>query len=118
MDGTRHLERRETLAYWPAQQEETGEKVGLVTDITEQGINLHSETEFPKGRRLHLRIATDRETAGVDHVSLQVQNVWCRKSEVGNIYHSGFKILEISKEAQQALQQLLRAFSFPVKPTD
>jgi len=70
MQKQRHLERRETLAYWPATDTGKGESVGLVTDLTEEGIHLHSKHGFLKGQTLTIRIAVDALLAGTDHISL------------------------------------------------
>ena len=115
MNKQRHIERRETLAYWPAQNIDNGEAVGLVTDLSEEGIQIHSKHEFIKGKRLDIRIAVDAKLMGTDHITLIIENVWCRASAVPDLYHAGFKIVDISVREKNNLKSLLQAFSYPIR---
>ena len=112
MSGRRHAVRRETLAYWPVEREDSGEAVGLVTDMSEIGLHLHSKHRFVKGRKLTVRIMADPKLSGGDHITLQIKNAWCRRSEVSDLYHSGFIIVKMSPEARRELHRLLQAFSY------
>lgn len=118
MDGRRHLERRETLGYWPAEQEGTGESVGLVTDLSNEGVQIHSKHRFVKGQKLTLRIVVDPKLGGTDHITLTVENAWCRTSGVPDLFHAGFKIVSISEAAREHLHRLLEAFSYPAPGED
>ena len=108
----RHRERRETLAYWPAEDVEKGEAVGLVTNLSEEGVQIHSKHEFLKGQTSTIRITVDAMLTGTDHISLVIENVWCRASGVPDLYHTGFKIVDISDMARRGLRNLLQAFSY------
>lgn len=120
MAEMRHAERRETLAYWPAEDDEKGESVGLVTDLSEEGICVHGVHGFTKGQMLTLRIAVDKKMSGTSHITLRVRNAWSRASAVPGLYHAGFKIVEISDEARKAIRNLLQSFSYaiPRPPSD
>jgi hypothetical protein len=109
----RHRERRETLAYWPAKDAEKGEAVGLVTNLSEEGIQIHSKHEFRKGQVITMRITVDPKLAKTDHISLVIENVWCRASEVHGLYHAGFRTVGISNTAKKGLRNLFQAFSYP-----
>ena len=114
MDEQRHFDRRETLAYWPVQQTEKGEAVGLVTNFSREGIQIHSKHTFSKGEILTIQIAVDAIFAGADNITMVVENAWCHASRVENLYHAGFKIMDISDRAKQSLRNLIEAFSYPV----
>lgn len=113
MYKVRHLERRETLAHWQARAEESGESVGLVSDMNLEGINIHSDHEFTKGQQISLRITVDPKICGTDHIVLLVENVWSHRSGVSHLYHAGFRIITLSSEARVCLNKLLLAFSYP-----
>ena len=113
MHKERHLERRETLAYWPAKDAETGEAVGLVRDLTEEGVQMHSEHDFVVGHTFTMRIAVDATLAGTDKISLLVEVIWCSRSGVPGLYHAGFKIMDISDKARRSIRALIQAFSYP-----
>jgi hypothetical protein len=112
MERQRHLERRETLAYWPAEAVENGEAVGLVTNLNEAGIQIHSAHGFLKGQKLAIRITVDVAQAGTDHISLSVENVWSSRSSVAGLYHAGFRIIDISDSARLSVRALIEAFSY------
>lgn len=120
MDAKRHAERRETLAYWPARDDDTGEAVGLVTDVSESGVNLHSKHAFSPGEKLTVRIAINPKLTGTDHITLHIENVWCRRSGVPELYHAGFTLFDVSTAAKQGIRNLLQAFSYPapLHPSD
>lgn len=114
MNKIRHAERRETLAYWPARDEQSGESVGLVTDLSEEGISIHSQTGFEPGQRLNLRMSVDQKLAGLQVIHLHVENIWCHPSGVSGSFHSGFKLINLSFEARDGIRRLVTAFSYPV----
>ena len=105
MEDQRHVDRRETLAHWPAQDTDTGEAVGLVTNLSEKGIEIHSKHGFTKGQMLTIRMAVDAKLCGTDHISMVVENVWCRASGVAGLFHAGFKIVDISDRAKRDSSQ-------------
>jgi hypothetical protein len=113
MKTIRHLERRETLAYWPASDEQCGESAGLVTNLNEEGISIHSPHPFEPGHRLNIRVQVDPQMAGHPFIHLHVENVWCRPSGMSGIYHAGFRLVNVSPEAREEIQKLLTAFSYP-----
>ncbi len=109
---TRQSDRRETLAYWPAFNEYTGKKVGLLTDISEGGIQLHSEAPFLPDQRISLVISPPSPLTGAKEIRFTVQTIWCRPAIEPHLYHAGFKIVRITPRARAALEKLQNAFSF------
>lgn len=116
MKSRRHLERRESLAYWHAHQEHTGKLLGLVTELTDEGVNIHSRRSFMKGQTFSIKVNLDMELSGKEEIRLKIKNVWCRRSEMSGIYHAGFEILNISDEDRNAVRKLLESFSYLVPP--
>jgi hypothetical protein len=113
IQGQRHRERRETLAYWPVRDAEKGEAVGLVTDISDEGMQIHSEHGFAKGETLKVRITLDTKLVGTDRISAVIENVWCQPSGLSGLYHAGFKVVNMSDKAKLSLRKLMEVFSYP-----
>jgi hypothetical protein len=109
----RHSERRETLGYWPVEDTDSGEAVGLVTNLNEEGVQVHSRHGFSKGQVLTIRIEASTGPAGASPIALLVENAWCRASGVPGLYHAGFKVVGISDRARRGIKNLLQAFSYP-----
>lgn len=118
MPKTRHSDRRETFAYWPAYNEFTGKKVGLLTNISDEGIQLHSANPFEPEQIIPLRIAPPARLTGAKEIVLTVQNVWCWPASNPALYHAGFKIIRASPMARKALRKLKDAFSYLVPLQD
>lgn len=114
MKKLRHTERRETLAYWPARDEQSGESMGLVTDLSEEGISIHSQSNFEPGQRLNIRVAVDPKLTGLHYLHLHVENAWCHPSGMAGSFHSGFKLINLSPEAREGIMRLIASFSYPV----
>lgn len=109
----RRSERRETLAYWEARRADNGAPAGRVSNITPEGLNLHTTHPFLPGDQLRLRILLDRAMAGAEHIDVDIENAWCRPTEDPAVFHAGFKILKISDAARKVVERLLAEFSYP-----
>lgn len=118
MHKHRHIERRETLAYWPAVDTVSGDSVGLITNLSEEGVQIHSKHDFSVGQLLTIRIAVDPELTGCDFISIAIENVWCRASGVPGLFHAGFKIVDISDKAKRGLKNLFESFSYALPGSD
>lgn len=117
MNRLRHTERRETLAYWTARDEQSGDPIGLVTDLSEEGINLHSQTSFAPGQRLNVRITAEPGLTGLHCLHLHAENVWCHSSGITGMFHAGFRLRNLSAESREGIRKLLTHFSYPAPHT-
>jgi len=113
MQTNRHLQRRETLAFWPAHHAVTGELIGTVVDLTEEGLMLHSLRTFRTGEELTIHMAVDKRLTGVPQLSFHIINMWCKANEVENLYHAGFRITHLEDASRVGIRDLLQAFSYP-----
>ncbi len=112
MKGMRRLERRETLAHWPVMDIQTGEEVGLVTNLTEEGLQLQCKRRFEKGQELAIQIMVDEKVVKTDSISLVIRNVWCRSGGKEGGFKAGFAIVDISEKDKRNLNNLINAFSY------
>jgi hypothetical protein len=108
----RHLERRQTLAPWPVTDIQTGEAVGEVADLTEEGLQLKCGRRFEKGQELAIQIAVDEKLARTDSISLVVKNAWCRAGKTDGRFSAGFAIVDISPKDKRNLHTLIDTFSY------
>jgi hypothetical protein len=113
MKHIRHAERRETLAYWPAREEQTGESVGLVTNLSEEGINIHSQHPFERGQRINLRVTVEPKLSGLHHLHLHAENAWCHPSGMPGYFQAGFKLVNLSADMREGILKLLTSYSYP-----
>lgn len=113
MHEKRHLQRRETLAFWPVHHAETGELLGTVADLTEEGLQLHSLRTFRVGESVNIHMAVDKKLTGVPQLNFHIINVWCKENEVENVCHAGFRITHLSDVSRVGIRDLLAAFSYP-----
>jgi hypothetical protein len=112
--------RQETLTQWPAEDTERGEDIGVVTNITDEGLQLLGEREFSEGETFLMQMKVDSRMVGADSISFMVENVWCSSNSRSDSYRAGFKIVHMSEMAKRGLKNLFSSFSYasPTRPED
>jgi len=112
MREDRHIQRRETLAFWPAHDSVTGELISTVADLTEEGLMLHSSRPYRVEEVLDIRLI------GIPQMEFHLINMWCKENETENLYHAGFRITHLSDASRVGIRDLLQAFSYPAPKQD
>jgi hypothetical protein len=102
VEDKRKLER--SLCYLKAIKEETGEHLGHVGDIHQEGLNLISEDEISLHDDLIICIETIEEEV---RISLTVKGVWKKRYEEPEYYKTGCQIINPSSESVDAIYKIV-----------
>jgi len=112
MFDKRKLKRRHLIYYLRVFRQPGGEQLGHLVDITEEGIMLISEQEFPAGLDYDLRMSLPAEISGKVEIDFKVHTLWCKRDVNPDFFAGGFKILEISDSDREIIERLVVKFGF------
>ncbi|MEI6808815.1 MAG: PilZ domain-containing protein [bacterium] len=111
MKEKRSTERRETYEYWTVTETATGRRIGVVIDLTREGLRLHCEEIIPSGKLIQVTVHIDKKIAGTDKIDLELRCRWCRKTRVSHLNAVGFAIVSPSPDYLKIEQKLIDFFS-------
>ena len=99
MPERRKLERRVFSDYLRIMNENTGELVGHLADISTGGFKIDSKTPIVANLDFLLRMDNANDVAEKDHLVFEARSRWCRKDSVDpTLYNVGFQLIEIAPE--------------------
>ena len=114
----RGLARRELIYYLKAVDRQTGQELGRMGDIHDQGMLLMCEKPLPVGGRydigLELPKALQAES-GIKALELCCEAVWTRPGPRAASYHeSGMMFTNVTVPQRHIIGQLIDLFAMPV----
>jgi hypothetical protein len=112
----RAQERRETLSYWKVFDAQSERLLGRLTNVTTEGLQVHSEQPIPENADYHIRIETPEDITGYGRVFINARSMWCQKNPMTDLYSAGFKITGQLPEYVDAVRRLIEHFSYPAPP--
>jgi hypothetical protein len=112
MSDKRRLKRRHLIYYLSVFDNETGQLLGQLVDITTRGIMVTSERPIPLGERHTIRMVLPDIIDGNNQIVFKAESVWCEKDINPNFYAIGFELADISKRDINIIENLIQDFSF------
>jgi uncharacterized protein YjbI with pentapeptide repeats len=85
----------------------TGSQVGLLIDVTLQGLRIGGVSPFPIDAVYPLQIILPGNSARTRTIELDARCVWCKIVGEKNYFHAGFKILTIEEKELRGLERLI-----------
>ncbi|MCJ7702767.1 MAG: PilZ domain-containing protein [Anaerolineales bacterium] len=110
MDERRKLKRRHIMFYSRVFDRKTGKLLGYLGDITIVGIMIISEEPLQTGVQLKLRIDLPDYIYHKSVLNFEAQSLWCQPDIDPNFHNTGFKMLNISKDDREVIEQILRDY--------
>jgi len=99
MPDQRKLDRRDFSAYLRLMNENTGELVGHLADISTGGFRLESKGPILDDLEFLLRIDITSDIADKDYLVFAARSRWCQIDPVDpTIYNVGFQLIDIAPE--------------------
>jgi len=110
MEERRKLKRRHIMFYSRVFDRKTGKLLGYLGDITTGGIMIISEEPLQTEVHLKLRIDLPEYIYHKAVFNFEAQSLWCQP-DIDPIFHNtGCKLLNISKDDQEVIEQILRDY--------
>ncbi len=107
----RESQRRKFTYYMPILNDDTGELVGHLTDISPRGFKLDSPQALPTGQDYPLRMELTSDVADRPFMVFIARTKWIGEDHLTpNLYNIGFEIMEILPEDAQIFERILEKY--------
>ncbi len=112
MDGNRTLKRRHLIYYLEVYDEDSGELLGHLVDITTRGIKLVSKQAIPTDREFNM-LMTLPEGYFKDYlIHFQGRALWSGNDVNPDFYDTGFEVTNLDKEVRTIIIKLINWLGF------
>jgi len=108
----RREQRRHIIYYLRVFEQDSGELVGYLADLTTEGFMVISDRKVAAGRTFRLRMDLPKEMKGTRQVLFKAKAMWCKPDSNPDFYNTGYRILNLSKEDARTIDGLIRDFFY------
>ncbi|MEZ5585194.1 MAG: PilZ domain-containing protein [Candidatus Competibacteraceae bacterium] len=108
----RNLQRWHLFLYLRVFDQQTGELLGNLVDISESGLMMISDQPIPKGKAFDLWVDVPHEEGERERLHLKAHSRWSGKDVNPDFYDNGFQIDSIDLLTLAKIQQLINKFRF------
>lgn len=89
---------------------ETGLNVGRLLNISVDGFKLFTRQPVEEGQQLALSMVLPEQIRGVNTMSFEARNVWCREQDRNNEFHAGFQLLDLNDTNRNIIETLIERY--------
>jgi hypothetical protein len=111
-NNKRQLQRIHLIYYLRIFDNDTGENIGHLVDITIQGLMMISETKIPTGQDFSLKMQLPGIITGREEIEFRAHSLWCKKDINPDFYVTGYKIKAITPQEAKTITALINAYGF------
>ncbi|MCP5419864.1 MAG: PilZ domain-containing protein [Gammaproteobacteria bacterium] len=108
----RNLRRWHLFLYLRVFDQHTGELLGNIVDISENGLMLISDKPLAVDREFHMWVDMPTEEGDRMRIQFKATSRWCGKDVNPDFYDTGFQIIDPDLETVYRVQQLIDEFRF------
>ncbi|MBL4607322.1 MAG: PilZ domain-containing protein [Pseudomonadales bacterium] len=99
----RGLERHSLVYFVPLHDQKTGAFLAHMVDVNVRGFLATSESPFLSGSLHRFRMDSDVDLELDDEVEFNAICLWCKQDGDEDVYDAGFKFINLSMQARQAI---------------
>jgi hypothetical protein len=110
MSEKRKFDRIHLIHYLRMFNRKTGILVGNLVDLTEEGLQLISETPIEPGRILEIRMEFPEEVDGQQELHLNAEAIWCDHQLDPDLFSVGCKLLPVTPTQVGIIQDLINNY--------
>lgn len=108
----RSQERWNLVRYLQVTKAENNETLGHLVDVTTEGMMLISENSIPLHQTFNLRMEIPTEDNIPQMIALTAESLWTKKDVNPAFHDTGFRLINPSKRAINAITRLIEELSF------
>ena len=108
----RSQKRWNLVHYLRVYKSENNELLGHLVDITTEGMMLISEQSIPMHTSFNLRMEIPADEGIPQMIALTAESLWTKKDVNPNFHDTGFRLLNPSKRALNAITRLIEELDF------
>ncbi|MEW6403700.1 MAG: PilZ domain-containing protein [Chloroflexota bacterium] len=117
MPERRKLNRRDFSYYMRVMNEQTGELIGHLADISTGGFKLESRTPVQPNQQFVMRMDLTNEISEKDYFVFVARSRWCTRHPIDpTLYNIGCQIIEMAPEDLHIFVRIFEKYGSPVKP--
>ena len=109
---SRIMKRRQLVYYLKLYDNESGELVGNVVDITTRGCKIISEKPLPEEKEMSLRLDLPEGLYSLKKIVMKGKTLWSRPDVNPEFYVTGFEVPRLGAEERKAVRQLIEQTAF------
>jgi len=109
----RHMKRRYLIYYLRVFDRESGELLGHLVDITEEGIMIMREKPLEVGKSFQLRLRWRNADGRLQVIDFDGVSRWCRPDVNPDFHGAGFSITTQSENDVATIRQLIQDLGMP-----
>ena len=109
MTERRTVPRKKFNLYLRAMNDDSGEPMGHVIEVSATGLQLESTVKLPTETDYYLRLDLTPELADRPYIVFIARSKWCKVDDIQpNLYHVGFAVAEILPEDKPIFINLIK----------
>lgn len=108
----RILKRRHLIYYLEVYDQESGELLGHLVDITTLGMKIVSKKALPADKVYQLRMALPGEFFREKEIRFTARSLWTTNDINPDFYDTGFEVSQLDERAKDIIAQLINRLGF------
>jgi hypothetical protein len=108
----RKFKRRHLIYYLEIFDDESGDLLGHLVDLTVNGLKMVSREEIKTGRNIRLRLMMPEEYCQDRQVVFDAKSMWCRPDVNPEFHATGFSAPELSQETRKMFMIMINQVGF------
>jgi hypothetical protein len=113
MQKKRSSDRRGVIYYLDVRDQHTGEEIGRIGNISQDGVMLLGSQRIPQGKRLDIIVALpDNQNFPERTLSLSVEARWVKPDFNPSIFCTGCRLIAAPPEKEDVLARLIEYYGF------
>src|SRR5258708_37972440 len=111
MAERRHLNRRSFSYYMRVMNENTGELVEHLADLSTAGFRLECAKPIPENRDFYLRIDLSSDISNKTYMVFGARSKWCQKDRLDpSLYDVGFQIVNMAPSDYEIFSRMFEKY--------
>jgi hypothetical protein len=108
----RAYKRRHLIYYLEVYDDETGELLGHIVDITVKGMRLITKKEIMPGKNFRLGMMLPLEFFQEGILKIEARSMWSRKDINPDFFAAGLKVFDLEESAAKLIANLIERVGF------